>query len=346
MAQGKDRATQPGVRTDDDAAAEAALAQHVNPPSAREEAMERMEATRLAEFTREADVPASQLKVALPDDIEEGDGEKGETNTDNPVDAQISAQLTDDGAEPKVVGDGFDKHRVKVKIDGVESEVSIEELKRQFQKGGAADKRLAEATRLLEEAKKVTAAAPAVAKPEPEKTTDPNIEASEDKFIKAMFSGDEEAAREAFREALNAGRQPSTQPSIEQIVKAATPALKQQLDQESALKQFGQDYADVLGDPYLAKKADDLLVEALNDGKPFDEALKVAGDGTRGWLTKLTGVAPRQDKPSTTVRSERLERKTGLDTVVGTGTKAVMATEEEPSASSVIAQMRAARGQA
>jgi hypothetical protein len=48
-----------------------------------------------------------------------------------------------------MLADDLDKTMVKVKIDGHEAEVSVEEMVRQYQKNGAADRRLAEANRLL-----------------------------------------------------------------------------------------------------------------------------------------------------------------------------------------------------
>jgi hypothetical protein len=54
--------------------------------------------------------------------------------------------------------DQLARMRVKVKIDGQEQEVSGADLVRDFQKAGAADKRLEEATRLLKEVKQTVAA--------------------------------------------------------------------------------------------------------------------------------------------------------------------------------------------
>lgn len=335
---GKENAIPTDALSDEEGAA--IIAAHQQPKSAREQMMEEMEASRLAAFSSETGINPSAMKTELPDDAETGyvpPVAKAATTTD--TDAQLAAQLAD--GEGKLLGDGLDKFRVRVKIDGEESDVSVEEMRRQYQKAGAADKRLAEATRLLEEAKKTVAAAPAPT-PEP-KVVDPNAPSPKKKFIEALFQGDEEGAIAAFDEAVGQGRQQPT-PTVDDLVKAATPALRQQLVVDSALEKFQTDYADIVGEPYLAAKADSLLNAELANGKPFAEALENAGKGTRDWLTALTGGKPKESDP-TTARTERLERKAGLDTVVGAGTKAVIPTPREQTPSDVIAEMRAQRGQ-
>lgn len=318
MSNDKNRATQQGAREDDDRNATEIIAQHEQPLSERDRIMEEMEARREAEHSGDEQAPDEEISA----------------------ETQLAAQL--ESPAPTVLADGYDKYRIKTKVDGVESEVSLDEVVRQYQKGGAADKRLADATRLLEEAKK-TVAAP-TARPEPE-PSDPNAPGAEDEFIKAMFSGDEEGARKAFREAVTQGRPEKPTPTVAEIVAAATPALKQQLVVESALEQFQKDYADVIQDPYLARKADDLLTAAISEGHAFGDALKQAGDGTRDWVRQITGAAPAGANP-TTARNERLERKAGIDSIPATSAKAVVAQEREANHSDIIAEMRASRNQA
>ena len=96
----------------------------VREPSARELAMEAIAEQNIKRLEEEAGTPEPQPTQ----------------------DQQIAAQLE---AAPEDIS----KMRVKVKIDGVESEVTIEEMQRQYQKNGAAERRLEEATRLLNEAR-------------------------------------------------------------------------------------------------------------------------------------------------------------------------------------------------
>src|SRR6266404_5937236 len=80
--------------------------------------------------------------------------------------AQLAAQLADPAAAaaataaaPAASDPPADAPaKVKIKIDGVESEVPMDEVIRQYQKNSSADKRLAEATRLLREAQEADAA--------------------------------------------------------------------------------------------------------------------------------------------------------------------------------------------
>lgn len=325
MSNDNNRATQQGARDDDDRNATEVISQHEQPVSDRDRLMAEMEARRDAEL-------ASGVDLDAPVD---------ETAKEPTADEQLAAQLATDA--PTMLADGYDKYRVKVKIDGQESDVSLDEVLRQYQKNGAADKRLADATRLLEEAKKTTAAP--TAKPEPETKPASNPEA-ENEFIAAMFSGDEETARKAFREAVNQGRPEKPIPTVAEIVAAAAPALKQQLVVESAWEKFQTDYAEIAVDPYLRAKADELLSAEVERGTPLDKAFDLAGKGTRDWLSSKTGVAPTGTTTPTTARNERLERKAGIDSIPATSAKAVVAQEREPNHSDIVAEMRAARGQA
>lgn len=246
---------------------------------------------------------------------------------------------------PKVLMFDQDKTLVKVKIDGVESMVTVEEMARQFQKNGAAERRLEEATRLLNEARQQSQAmqappvvvAPATAKDD---ITTTQSDQGGKEFLAALFEGDEDRALTALSKVLG-GRQQPTQNEDELIAKL-TPQIKQQLIAESALEKFAVDFADVVQDPYLAQMADEFLDAEVAGGKPYAEALESAGKKTRDWLASK-GVTPPAIPP-TTSRNAKLERKEGIDQIPALHTKAV--TQEDPvqTASDVINEMRKARG--
>lgn len=291
--------------------------------SARDKAYAAMEDHRMAEF--EAENRGEQLPIKKP-------GSEEETLSD-----QLSAQLEDKAPV------NIDDQLVRVKIDGVESEVSVAEMRRQFQKNGAAERRLEEATRLLQEAK-----AAQQTPPEPlrfvqdDKKPDSDADDEGKALLAALFEGDESKALEGLKKlGIGRGKEAPTL-NVEQIAAQITPAIRQQLFVESALEQFSMDFKDIVADPYLADLADTFLDAEVASGKPYDEALKQAGQKTRDWLASK-GVKTTEANP-TIDRNTKLERKAGIDKIPALNSKATTVETPEPSQSDLIREARKARG--
>lgn len=266
--------------------------------------------------------------------------ESGQTANDTPEVDQLQAQLSDN-----LLADGLDKVRVRVKIDGVESEVTVAEMQRQYQKNGAAERRLEEATRLLNEARAQT---PPVGfqKPAEVRNDEPGQQVADadqerKEFLAALYEGNEEKALEQLKK-IGVGRPQEPTLDTAQLTARLASEIKQQMSYDSALEQFKVNYADIVADPYLADLADRHLDAEVKAGKPFTEALEAAGKRTRDWLSSK-GMATASPAP-TIGRNEKLERKASIDRVNALNTKA--ATVEEPmmSASDVINEMRKSRG--
>lgn len=307
--------------------------------SAREAAMEALAASRNAEFEQEAGIKtdAPVVAVSVP------------TDPDVDPDAQLAAQLATD--EPKLLNDGLDKYRVKVKIDGQESEVSIADMQREYQKNGAADRRMADAVRLQRENQELQdklqqqLQAPA-AKQDP---VDVDTDTSK-QFTTALFAGDQDTANQAFATAVSkavqaemekSGRSNATQVDPAQIVQQ----VKQQMVVESALEQSKKDYPQLYADPDMEELGAAKLKRKMNDeGMSFTDAIKSVGTefATKfGWQTE-----GRPDKTATTTaRDIKLEKKAGIDNVHAINTKTVTTEEAQQSAQDVIAELRRARGQ-
>ena len=262
---------------------------------------------------------------------------------------QLAAQLD----APRVLTDDLDKVMVKTKVDGVESEVSVAEMQRQYQKGKAADLRLEEATRLLREAKAATVTPPVgigsstPAEDDPgTKKPDAGIDGQKE-FVSALFEGDEEKALAALAK-LGIGRSDGpTQIDPQQLLTQLTPAVKQQLAEEVALDTFSKTYADIVKDPYLAQMADGFLEAEMKGGKSFTEALEASGTRTRDWLRSkgVPAPAPVPPEPSPTdVRASKLERKAQMDNIPALNTAASSTVEPQATASQTIAEMQKARG--
>lgn len=240
------------------------------------------------------------------------------------------------------------KLMVKVKIDGQEREVSVADMQRQYQINGAAEVRLQQATRLLNEARARAAAAPPVGSDARQGNGDsaaaPENQPTAKEIVQALFTGSEEEATQAVQKLL-AGRSTPVAPTHdpEQLVEQLAPVLKQQLVVESALDKFMAANADIVQDPHLVDLTNRFLEAEVAGGKPYPEALQAAGEQTRGWLARM-GVKPAAEPAPTTPRDKKLERKAAMDNLPALNQTAASTQEPPQSASDVIAQMRKARG--
>lgn len=284
----------------------------------------------------------------------EGDIEEEMQEANGDQQQQIEQQLEAEPA-PQVLTDGLDKVKVKVKIDGAEGEVTVEEMVRQYQKNGTADRRLAEATRLLEQAR-AQAAAPQPAAAPPvgivENTPKNDISATPSgavdaqggkEFLAALFDGDEDRALAALGQ-LVGGRQAPTLDEAE-LAARLTPQIRQQLVVDSALEKFKVDFADVMADPHLEQVAADFTQAAMEEGMPFADALVEGGKKTRDWLA-AKAPKPAPSPTPTMDRNSKLERKAQMDNVQALSRTATTTQEAPQTASDVIAEMRKARGMA
>lgn len=263
------------------------------------------------------------------------------------ADDQLAEQLD----EPVLLEDPT-RARVRVKVDGEESVISVADAIKNYQKQAAADRRLAEANQILREAR--TRPLPPVSvddgvtgadtSNQPEPKGDGNESAME--FITSLFEGDEEKAKAAFAKALGTGRANNGPTlNLEQLAAQLTPGIQQQLKNESALEQFTAENSDLAEDPYLTDLTNRHLDEEMDGGKPYHEALKAAATRTREWLASK-GIKKPLDPAPTTTRNSKLERKAAMDNINTLNKTASTTVEPAQTASDVIANMRKARGMA
>lgn len=260
------------------------------------------------------------------------------------TDNQLAAQLSD---EPRLLVDGLDKYRVKTKIDGEESEVSIADMVREHQKAGAADRRMADATRLQRENQELQE------KLQQQLQNIPAVPDAEDidtanQYTTALFAGDEAEANKAFATAVKkavqaaigeTGRSNTTQVDPVQIAQQ----VRQQMVTDTALEKSRADYPQLYADPDIEALGAAKIQRKLGEGKTFAEALNETGSEfakSFNWTT-----AGRQTENSTTTaRDMKLDKKANIDNVRAINSKTT-ATEAPPqSATDVIAEMRRARG--
>lgn len=336
-------AIQPDVSTEPIESADATIISDADtstterPKSARELGMELMEARRREQLVAEG------VQIEAP----------AEKPAD--TDAQITAQteIVDEPVieEPKDAKTDDVPQMVRVKVNGVEELVPLARVIAQYQKGEAAEKRLDEATRLLEEARAAHAEAkPADKKEAAEKIAEAatNLVALKKQFFDAMYDGNQDKANESLDQIINESvatalkeRAPAT-PDEASIIAKVAPAVEQSLALRSALRQFQKDFPEIAKDSYLASRADAFLNEALTAGKAHEDAFKEAGERTRGWMRDALGI--KTEVTAATARTERTERKAEIDNPPSASGKTVVpepATEGNPSAT--IAEMRRGR---
>lgn len=274
--------------------------------------------------------------------------------------SQLTAQLQ---AGTPVPMELLDNITVTVKVDGRDEVRPLRDYRRGVQLDGAAQQRLDQANRLLEEARAAadrikSGAVPAAAPPVGSDTsegggnsaiTSKDVAAETKQLVDALLVGDETAATEALGRILQRS-QPAQQIDEGQLVSKLVPAVKQQLSVEEATAKFTQDYSDIVGDPFLASVADGHLDAILKKDpqKPFAEALQDAGKATREWLTSkgVTSPAPVSQPAQTQQQLEvrQSKSKESIDNVGGLGARATTQPPEPQTASDVIREMRKARG--
>lgn len=255
---------------------------------------------------------------------------------------------------------------IKIKVDGVEDEVPLDEVVRQYQKNASADQRLKEATRLLREAQEAEAArllrvqqeqqlaaqqqqaAPAA---EPNPAAGADVSAAGKDFLKALFEGDEENALAVWNQVM-AGRQPAAPASptldIDQITHAVTQQVQQKLVVESALDKNRRDYPQLYADPDMEALAIAKIQRKRQDeGIDFFSALEAVSKDMAtkfGWTTAPGDEGrPADPAPTTSSRAAKLEQKRTIDNVTSINTKTASTEPQPEDPSAIIAAMKAAR---
>lgn len=258
---------------------------------------------------------------------------------------QVALQSGDSQGQPQ----DLSKLMVKVKIDGQEREVSVADMQRQYQINGAAELRLQQANELLKKAKTQQAPPVGVAQKQGDgdsSSTPASKGAGEvaKNIVGALLEGDDEKAVSELQLALE-GRQQELPTPIDQDQLAAqlTPAIRQQIVNESALDAFMAANKDLMADPHLVDLTGRYIDAEMATGKAYPDALQEAGRQTRAWIAKLGGDKPTVD-PQQTSRDKKLERKAAMDNIPALNQTAASTQEPPQSASDVIAQMRKARG--
>ena len=330
-------------------------------PTARELEMDRIEREN-----------AKRLGVTLePEKVEAPAAEAAPVKEDaKPIESTLdaAAQLSKQLEDGTIVLDEalLSKAMVRTKVDGKEELVPASKALGQYQKGAAADVRLAEATRMSKEAADLlraaeTKAAPAITAADKLAAAEQEVKNAETlrdlrkQYVDAMYSGDDEKAGQLFDQmtdirvqAALATREPAQpQVDVNAILQQAVPALKQQLSVDSALDKLFADYPEIKADPDYTLLADVKRESYEAQGKSRAEAIALAGEelGKKYGLGSFAKKDVKSDGGLTT-REQKLAAKERLDEPAAAAARATNSSAQRiPSASEVIAEMAASRGQ-
>src|SRR5574340_490550 len=222
------------------------------PLSERDRMMEEIAAKRAADLLNESGAEP-ETEAATESEPSDDDAE------------QRAIQAEQDAKAAKLFAGDADQTLVKLKINGEEQEVPLSRLIADAQKHEAAAQRLAEASRLLREARQA---------PPPHVTHAPAVDADAAKtFIDALFGSNEEEPTEALLKLVNRPSQATA--SIDPEAIAAQ--VKASIDRDSALQRFASDHPYVMQDPDLIALGD----AKLSDGEEVETAAIVTTRANR-----------------------------------------------------------------
>lgn len=259
-------------------------------------------------------------------------------------DTQVAAALADDESfvPPEMLS-----RKVKLKIDGQETETTLDQLVRDAQKFSAANQRLQEATELLRAATQAATKPPetvATVPPSPAEHLPPEAVKQKVKAaLQAVFNGDEDAAAEQLAAVLMQPAPPrAPDVNVDEIAEVAT----RKLDERSALKKFFETYPKIAEHQYVQGRADQFFAHFSQQGQSFEQALMSAGEALYKELGWQPTAAP--ETPTTTRRSQDLAaRKAALDTptsrTMSAATNAAVPESSEEDRSEIIREMAARR---
>ena len=272
-------------------------------------------------------------------------------------DGAADGQQADSGDQAGAAGEGAAGHAegehgagepmVRIKVDGREIEVPESQIRdagiRTFQKDAAADRRLAEATRLLQFARAVGQNNEQPAGGAGPAAGGDQIPADVRVLARAIRDGSEEDAANALAKVLQAQGRGDAIPA-----QAVQQMVRQEMEASSAFQQFRKDYPEIANNRHLLGIAVQLEDErlALGDSRPLADAWAEHGKRIR---TEVLGVkTPQAPGAGTPNLQERRERKAAATPPINAAAarRPAPTQQKEPSPADIVERMRRARHQA
>lgn len=282
--------------------------------------------------------------------------------------AEIAAD--DPLAKYVVVQDG--KALVRVKVDGQERLIPLEQAHAQLQKGVAAETRLEQATRVRKENEARTTQLNAREASITARETrfqpstvavaadDPGLRREATDLVKSLLSDSPEEAAAKLATVLSRSRQAAPAVNVDAIVAKATDAAKQSIradetarDVVKGFKGFETDYPEIASNPNLFRYADslsDVIATEHPEWAP-SQVMAEAGKQTREWVkglsTPTTVVAdPTPAQAATNSRQLAKQQIRPIPVVRAAARDAASKETAAPTPSDIMAEIRKSRGQA
>lgn len=261
--------------------------------------------------------------------------EDGEDSSESGEDSGAAADAVDTG-EPAAAAAAALPKLFKVRIAGVDRELTEEQLIERASKVESADVYLAEAARIRREAQNTQA--------QPSKDAVPNVDTKERlrAHVRAIQMGTEEEAIEAFSNAVK-DFIPSA-PSADELLRT----VDERLDFRTAVRKFQSEYDDVMSVPLFRDhvlRKDEQLMAAGDKRDPYSrwaalgEEVRAFRDGLKGPAASALAPAPSVDKQNRKAAATPAPKPAG----VRAGAP-VQAEDREESTSEIIANMAKTRG--
>lgn len=290
-----------------------------------------------------------QAMAAIEQQIERQYVEMGALDPQTVDTAHEGGQSTDTPAAASAVPVTDRQQVVRVKVDGEERELPLEEVVKGYQIDAAARKRLEEATLKQKELeRKERELAEREARLQGGSDDDQSLsgttpdESAKEKaraLVERLIEGDIDEAAEMLAGVIGGGSSAAVDESkITSMISQAEAQRDFEREMKAAKQLFDAEFAEINKDPNLAKVANDIFAAEIQAGRLPTEAARAAGSGTREWLQQLTGRADG-------AAANRTARKQTIDTLPRAGVRSAGNRSDDESVADVIADMRRLRGQ-
>ena len=251
-------------------------------------------------------------------------------------------QLTNEAKTEEINQEGFvaptEPKKVIIKVNGVEKEITQEELIARAQKIEAADQYLAEAARIRQEALKQQQTRPSV---EDAALKQKQQEDEDLALARALQMGDEAEAVAAIRKIREGSKQQAPSINMDEVSKT----IDERLTFNRAIQAFRNEYKDLVNDPVLHKMVLDKDAEliAQGDRRPYYERYVDVGNQVRAWVGQFKPAATETKDPL----QDKIDRKAAVATppkATGGKVASTIVEDKEESVSDTIANIAKARG--
>ncbi len=252
-----------------------------------------------------------------------------------------------DSADTKVVQrDG--QTYIKVKVDGVEQEVQVDEMVTHYQKNESADAKYRQATDMFNQAREIQQSSASTL---PDDSREPVVDKTAvNTALNKLYDGEVDEASEELSNII--AQQQAPQVDVNSIVDKRIAAINDHNDLKDSWQRFAADdeFKNIVNDKALMRELDS-TTEILQQDKAYmannpsyEDIFTEAGRRTNQWLEDIT---PKPLKVSEDIIESQRERKLSKSPAVNSRTvrRGPKAITKAPTREDNIAKMAMARGQ-